>query len=237
MNDSAVLSARRVLYVLAPFLFPRTYGSLVYVWFSFPLGLLYFVGLTVGFLVGGALTILWIGLLLLFVTFLAAWAAEGLERQLANHLLGARVPVRRAEAPAGAAPRGWFGNVFFGPALWKGLIFLGLKFPLGLVGWVASVTTLAVSLALLSVPFLYLLADGNAYSHVGLDDWTIWTIDSFAGTLPWGFAGLIGLVLTLHLHNALGWLWARLAEMLLGARLPETEPTGRGPEEAALTAA
>lgn len=236
MNESSVRTARRVLYALAPFLFPRTYGSVLYVWFSFPLGLLYFVGLTVGLLVGGALTLIWIGLLLLLATFLAAWAAEGLERQMANHLLGARVPQRRAETPPGLPRRGWFGNVFFGPALWKGLIFLGLKFPLGLVGWVASVVTLACSLAFASIPVLYLVSDGELHGSLDLSGWPLWSIDSFAATLPWGVAGLVGLVLTLHLHNALGWLWARLAELLLGAKLPEADAPEEGPSTALASA-
>jgi len=236
MGDSPAGTARRVLYVVAPFLFPRTYGSLLYVWFSFPLGLLYFVGLTVGLLVGGALTLVWIGLVLLLATFLAAWLAEGLERQLANVLLGAQVPERRAETPAGAPRRGWFGHVFFGPALWKGLLFLVLKFPLGLAGWVASVVGLAVSLSLLAVPFLYVFDPAGFHGRVDLPGWPLWTIDSLAGSLPWGVAGLIGLIVTLHLHNALGWLWARLAELLLGARLPDAAP-GAVDEPSALAVA
>ena len=44
---------------------PRTYGSLLYLWLGFPLGLAYFVGLTVGISAGLPLTIVWIGLAIL----------------------------------------------------------------------------------------------------------------------------------------------------------------------------
>ncbi len=36
---------------------PRTYGNLLYLWLGFPLGLAYFVGLTVGISAGVPLTI------------------------------------------------------------------------------------------------------------------------------------------------------------------------------------
>ncbi|MCB9378836.1 MAG: sensor domain-containing protein [Holophagales bacterium] len=237
ISETPAGTVRRVLYLVAPFLFPRTYGSLLYVWFSFPLGLLYFVGLTVGLLVGGALTLVWIGLLLVLATLLAAWVAEGLERQLANVLLGARVPARREVPPPGASRRGWFGHVFFGPALWKGLLFLMLKFPLGLVGWVASVIGLAVSLSLLAVPVLYLIDPSAGHGQVDIPGWFFGSFDSLADVLPWGVVGLIGLIATLHLHNALGWLWARLAEHLLGARLPEAGTGGVEEEPSALAVA
>ena len=80
---------------LAPFLEARTWGALAYVWLGFPLGLAWFIGLTVGIATGAALTIVWVGLVLLLLTFLAAWGAEGLERRLAIWLLGAQVPERR----------------------------------------------------------------------------------------------------------------------------------------------
>ena len=56
---------------------PRTYGNLLYLWLGFPLGLAYFVGLTVGISTGLPLSLLWIGLAILLVTFLAAWGAAG----------------------------------------------------------------------------------------------------------------------------------------------------------------
>ena len=88
---------------VAPFLEARTWGALAYVWLGFPLGLAWFVGLTVGIATGAALTIVWIGIVLLFVTFLAAWGAEGLERRLAiwlgdPHFLGVDI---------GALNRNW----------------------------------------------------------------------------------------------------------------------------------
>ena len=44
---------------------PRTYGALAYLWLGFPLGLAWFVALTVGFALGFGLAILWIGFFIL----------------------------------------------------------------------------------------------------------------------------------------------------------------------------
>ncbi len=211
---------------VAPFLDPRTWGSVLYVWLGFPLGLAWFIGLTVGLLTGLALTILWVGLLLLFVTLLAAWGAEGLERRLAILLLGAEVPVRR-ERPAGAnAPEGvkvWLRSVFTRAPLWKGLLFLALRFPLGLVGWVVSVVSLSVSVAFLAAPFA--VASGLGGISIGS-----WQSESPWATLPLALLGLISLVATLHLHRGIGWAWARLAEMLLGGTEPDVAGSEGGTE-------
>jgi hypothetical protein len=211
--------------VLAPFLDLRTWGAVAYVWLSFPLGLAWFVGLVVGFSAGIPLTIVWIGLLVLLATFLGAWGAQGLERRLAMLLLGARVPERRARPAPGAAPesaRAWLRSVFASRALWKGLLFLGLRFPLGLVGWVGSVVSLAFSLALLAAPFV-------VASGVGTVDFGFWQPESALAAVPLMALGLVAFVLTLHVHRALGWAWARLAELLLGgAPAPSVRP--RAPE-------
>lgn len=201
----------------------RTYGSLLYLWLAFPLGLAYFVGLVVGFAAGIPLTIVWIGLVVLFVTLAGAWFAEGLERQLAIRLLGAAVPARLAEAPVPSRKRfAHLRAVGGSAALWKGIVFLFLKFPLGLAGWVFSIVALVVPAAFIAAPFALLFGQGNV-------DLGFWGPETFLEALPLAFVGALALLLSLHLHNALGWAWARLAEWLLGAAAPAKLP----PQEAA----
>jgi hypothetical protein len=210
---------------VAPFLEARTWGALAYVWLGFPLGLAWFVGLTVGIATGAALTIVWIGLVLLFVTFLAAWGAEGLERRLAIWLLGAKVPERRARPEGPESFRAWTRSVFTRAPLWKGLLFLALRFPLGLAGWVVSVVSLAVSGGLLAAPFA--LAVGGSV------DLGFWSPETVAEALPISFVGLGLLIVTFHLHRAMGWIWARLAEWLLGGEEPPPAAVGGAAESIA----
>lgn len=209
---------------------PRTYGSLLYLWLAFPLGLAYFIGLVVGFAAGVPLTIVWIGLFVLFATLALAWLAEGMERQLAIHLLGAAVPARLAAAPDATKRFARLRAVGGSAALWKGMAFLFLKFPLGLAGWVVSLVALIVPMAFIAAPFALLFDNGDAHVSFG---W--WEPDTFVEALPFAFAGILALFVSLHLHNALGWLWARLAERMLGQSAPGSSaaPIPGGPEPAA----
>lgn len=209
-----------VVRALAPFLEARTWGALVYVWLGFPLGLAWFVGLTVGIATGAALTIVWIGVVLLFVTFLAAWGAEGLERQLAIWLLGAKVAERRPRPAGPESFRAWAKSVFTRAPLWKGLLFLAIRFPLGVAGWVVSVVSLSVSGGLLAAPFALLVG--------GSVDLGFWSPLTLGEALPVSLLGLLLLIVTFHLHRAMGWIWARLAELLLGGAAEPAEPQSAG---------
>lgn len=198
---------------VAPFLDPRTWGAVAYVWLGFPLGLAWFIGMTVGFLTGIALAILWIGLAILAATLLAVWGAAGLERQLAILLLGARVPERLQRPATGERPTAWLRAVLGGAALWKGIFFLAIRFPLGLLGWIGSVVSLSVSVAFMAAPWI--VAFGDGYVDLGRFE-----IDTLGGSWILAATGFAAFVVTLHLHRALGWIWARLAERLLGAEAP-----------------
>jgi hypothetical protein len=189
----------------------RSYLNLLYLWLAFPLGIAYFVLLVTGFSVGIGLTIIWIGLGILFVLMLAVWGLEGLERVLALGLLGASVPERLPlEQVAGF--RSWVKAVFSSSALWKGLAFLFLKFPLGLFGWVASVVTLSVSIAFALSPI--------GYWFGGRAEIDGWIIDGPAALPFLSLAGVLMLFVTLHLHNGMAWVWKKLAETMLGGAVP-----------------
>jgi len=198
---------------IAPYLDPKSWGAIVYVWLAFPLGLIWFLLLTIGLLTGAALSLIWVGLFILAFTLLAAWGAEGLERQLANLLLGARVAERRIPRHSPEGMGAWLGSVARSPGLWKGLMFLGLRFPLGLAGWIFSVVSLAVSGAFLAAPFVVF-----AGGHIDLDLSPI-MVDDITGSWALAVAGYVLLVVSFHLHRGLGWFWARTAELLLAARV------------------
>lgn len=198
----------------------RSYLNVLYLWLAFPLGLIYFVLLVTGFSLGIGLMIIWIGLGILFVLMLAIWALEGLERVLAIGLLGAEVPVRLPASEAVGA-KNWLKAVFKSSSLWKGIAFLFIKFPLGMVCWIVSVVTLSVSLALTLSPVSYWFG----WSSIVIEDWV------FDPTVAWPVLSIVGffmLLLTLHLHNAMGWVWKKLAELMLGEGSART-PSEKGP--------
>lgn len=184
-----------------------TYRNIAYVWLAFPLGLTYFVLLTTGSALSLGLSLLWIGLLVALALVLSIRGLGHFERLLSTYLLGEPVAM-----PSGAAREAkvwpWLKSILKDPATWKGALFLLVKFPIGLACWVVSVTSFAVSLAFIFAPFEQ---GGTLY----FGDWTL--DDPTGGFLIAAFGALL-LLVTLHLHNAMGALWRFMSRHLLAPR-------------------
>lgn len=190
----------------------RTYTNLFYLALAFPLGLFYFIFLLTGLALGFGLTIIWIGLPILAVVLAASWGMAALERRLAMLLLGAEVPPMTP--PATGQPQdlwkrvqGFLGN----PVTWKGLGFLFLKFPLGILSFVLTLTLLVIPAAFLFAPIGWWI-DGFDYNI------PFWVVDTFGETLLLAAFGLVGLLVSLNILNGLGRVWRELAEVMLGSR-------------------
>ena len=98
--------------------------------------------------------------------------------------------------------------------------FLFVKFPLGILSFVATLASLVVPTAFLFAPFLWNV-DGVYY------DIPLWNVDTFGETLILSALGFMGLLVALNLLNLLGRVWRELAEVMLGSRSFEVpaEPT------------
>jgi Putative sensor len=211
----------------------RTYTNLLYLLLAFPLGLAYFLFLSVGLTVGFGLTIVWIGLPILALVFAGSWAFAAFERQAAILLLGADVPPMAPAKlpPAGPAARtAWqrAGDFFSNPVTWKGMGFLLLKLPMGLLSFAAIVTLLPLSGALLLSPIFW---------QMGLFeiDGVVFQVDSLGGAWACTILGAAMLLLSLNLLNALARLWRATATVLLGSdRFSEAPPAPEMPAAAAV---
>lgn len=217
-NERGAITVPDVLMQLfgAPFRL-RTYTNLLYLLLAFPLGVAYFVFLVAGLAAGFGLTIVWIGIPLLALVFAGSWAFAAFERQMAIHLLGAEVrPMIPLilPAPDGEARSAWqrAGEFFGNPSTWKGMGFLFLKFPLGLVSFVAVVTMLATSAALLLAPVAWMWG-GLEIDVDGLG----FQVDSIGGVWFCALLGVGLLFLSLNLLNALALVWRGTATVLLGS--------------------
>ena len=196
---------------------PRTYLGILYLLLAFPLGVGYFVFLVTGFALGLGLAIIWVGIPILFLMILAVYGLTSLERQLAIHLLDESVPPLREVAPEETAWQ-WLKGVLSTPATWKGLVFLLLKFPLGVFSFVLTVTLSAVSVALIFAPVI-LVTGGD------IDFW-YWRIDTLPEAYLCSLMGLFLGFLSLHIFNAVTWVWGALSRFMLGhsseSSLPES---------------
>ena len=110
---------------------PQTWLNLLYLLAAFPLGLAYFVVLVVGLSVGAALAVVIIGLAILLATLAATRGMAAIERGTARALLG--VPIAQPVDRRDLRPLQRIGRWLRDPVTWKSLIFVALKFPLGVV--------------------------------------------------------------------------------------------------------
>jgi signal transduction histidine kinase len=184
----------------------QTWLNAAYLLLGLPLGVAYFVILVVGVSVGVALAVLVIGLGILLAT-LAAWRGfAAIERGLARGLLGVPIPhppSDRHDLPVVDRVRRWLRD----PVTWKSLVFVALKFPLGVASFAIVVGLGAFALILLFAPVIVIWTPVTVFG---------WIVTSWTEALPLAVAGVPAVLLVLHLCNGLAWLWALFARVMLG---------------------
>ncbi len=200
----------------------RTYTNLLYLTLAFPLGIFYFTFLITGLALGFGLTIIWIGLPILALVFAGSFGMAALERRLAIHLLDAKVPPMAAPR-TGTQESLWKALQEFlsNPVTWKGMAFLFLKFPMGIVSFVMTVALLSASVALILTPVLYPWTD----VYIGY-----WVVDSLPAALVLSAVGMMSLLISLNILNLLALGWREIAQMMLGSErfavAPDATVTG-----------
>jgi len=217
-RDAITVPDILVHFVQAPFRL-RTYKNLLYLTLAFPLGLVYFIFLSVGLTAGVGLTIVWIGLLLLAIVFAGTWAFAAFERQMAIHLLEADI-APRVPSPGPSQRTVWqqVRDVLANPATWKGMAFLLLKLPLGMISFVALVGLLSTASSFLIAPILW---EVGFFEIDGL----VVQVDSLGGAWVCVLLGVGLLFLALNLLNGLARVWRGVAILLLGGeRFSGAEP-------------
>lgn len=185
----------------------QSYLNLLYILLSAPLGLFYFSFLTVGLSLGFSLLLVWIGIPILLFMMAARYAFIYLERRLALFLLRIRLPPLLQQRK----PHGWWPRIKMfvnNPFTWKGILFLLLKLPVGLlaVGLIGALLTEAV--ALIAPPFAFALHPTRLTAQEGV---------ALALALLGAGGGILLVLLSLHVANAAAWLSGRLAFLLLTA--------------------
>jgi hypothetical protein len=190
------------------------YLNLVYLLAAFPLGIFYFTFLVSGLSLGISLSIIWVGIPILLLVDAAWWVLARFERYMAIQLLKEEIPAMARSSNEGVNIWIHFKTYFTNPVTWKGLLYLFMKFPLGIVTFVVLTTVVSLTLAFLTVPFTYQSLhyfQGISFGS-GLP---IWQTDSIGDAL---LAALIGLMLwpvTLHITNGLAWVHAKFARLML----------------------
>ena len=185
----------------------QTYLNLIYLLLAFPLGLSYFLFFVIGFSVGIPLSIFVFGLFILAAMFAASWGLTAFERQLTIALLRVKIAPMSSGVPAEAGFWKKLGGFFANPVTWKGLLYLMLKFPIGILSFVITVTGLASTFSLLTAPITYRLWTTN---------FGFWRIDTLIEALLAVPLGIIVLFITLNIFNLAAYLSGQFARIMLG---------------------
>ena len=166
--------------------------------------------------VGVGRLIIWIGAFVLLGTFLVVKGFTGLERKLASSLLRTTIPSRVAPNPVfGTVQKSVFEkarDLMISRESWAGIGYLLMKFPLGIISFVLTVTLMSVSLAFTVSPFL------AVYEPLSMDIGP-YKIDTPLEAAPFSILGLVLMFFSLHILNGLAWVHAGWAKLCL-KRLP-----------------
>jgi hypothetical protein len=183
----------------------QTWRNLLYLFLSFPLGLIYFVTVVVLLSVGTGLIVIVVGIPILIVTFALIRAYVAAERVLLRALLDAVVPAPMPlHRPTGLVDR--MMSYLSDSQLWKGLVYLLVHFVFGVASFALVMALIPASVGLLLAPLTYTLIPLNVLMT---------RIDSFDQAVLCCSAGAILGLLSLHLVNLWAGLWKRVGVALL----------------------
>jgi hypothetical protein len=193
----------------------QTYLNLLYLGAAFPLGVFYFVFLVSGISLGVSLSIIWVGLPILLLMGGAWWALASFERHMAVNLLKEDIPHMSHSHSHDTDIWQGFKQYFSNPATWKGLLYLLLKFPLGLATFVVLMTLIPLTVAFLSMPFTYETVQFFQIDLTFGSGLPVWVIDSMGEALLGALTGLMLLPITLNITNVLTRVHAKFARIML----------------------
>jgi hypothetical protein len=136
-----------------PLITARGWTQLTHHLLGLPLGTAYFVWIVTGLSLGAGLLITLLGIPILTLVLANVRPLLMAERGLANALLGSNLP------PVAIAPRGdgWLGRLkayWTDGTTWRGLLYLLLRFPIGMFTFIVAVTAYSVAGWALAAPLL-----------------------------------------------------------------------------------
>jgi hypothetical protein len=193
----------------------RTYRHLFYLLLAVPLGFAYSTLFTFGIAFGLALSVVLVGFVILLATLIGARLAAGVERGLANALLGTHLR-RPDDLPDADGALGGVRKYTDARSTWTGLGFVSLKFWVSVLAFV-PLFLLANALSLVAAPLRYPYTAG--FGEVNGEPVT-WAIDTLPEALIALLLGVVGILLALHVANLVAYVARRMAVALLGRPEP-----------------
>ena len=189
---------------------PYSYGALIFMLLSLPVGIIYFTWAVAGVTLSVGLGILIFGFVF-FLFFMSTVRAVALvECRLVETLLGERMPRR----PAVVVPQGtWIERIKFwvtDKRTWLTILYMILRLPLGIGYFVVTTLLLVLALGLLVGSFAQLFI---AYPLIHFFERSYY-LPLWAIPFLW-MAAAFDLLILMHLARAVGRWHARMAKSML----------------------
>ena len=197
----------------------QTYLNVLYLFMSFPLGILYFVFLITGLSLGLGLTPILLGIPIIYFVFIASKSLMVFERRMAALLLGISFNEGQFDSKQSTRFFTRLKNEFFDMNSWKALVYLGGKFFAGILAFVLCVTLLSVSLAFILSPLVVEVVLNDALisgsiQYTFLSSYLNLNMSPFEESLIVMVIGFVLLYGSLHFFNLLAYINAKVLEFM-----------------------
>lgn len=188
----------------------QTYLNILYLILSFPLGIVYFIFLTSGLSLGLGLSLLFVGLPILYLVLVISKKLMVFEQKLAELFLGMTFHYERENKPAGTGFLRSFKETAFDVDVWRALVYLTLKFFMGIFIFSVAITLISLSLGLIGVPVLYQGVFFEVNGFHGLTDYLNLGISPYQESIIWMFVGVFLGISSLHIFNLMAFVSGRI---------------------------
>lgn len=207
----------------------QTYRNGLYLLLTFPLGIAYGCFLMAGWFLGYGLVlggrlftpydmlanikilaIVTGGILVWCLVIISCGIPAWFEKRLANWLLGTSFRTASHQASSECNLRKRIRTYLSDPVTWKSVIFIALKFPLGILFFTVVIGLLSAATGSLLAPLAHLF---------GFKSFIIgpWRIDTWGETFIACATGIFAVPLALHLINGLAFACKWFAKVMLGS--------------------
>ncbi len=156
MTDTRTLVADSAIdRIFGPVIQAQTWINMLYLLISFPLGLAYFVVLVTMLSAGIGMAVIVVGFFILWFGVMAADVLSELDRTVTNTMLGAGIPPRAPAPPVRGPLHEHMLAAVKRPGTLKRVVYLFLRFPLGLAGFILVMVLIPLSIGFLTAPLTY----------------------------------------------------------------------------------
>ncbi len=189
----------------------QTYKNIVYLLLSFPLGIFYFTFLVTGISLGIGLAIIWAGIFIFSGVMFAANWFSAFERKLVISILGKDMQELTKKELSGSLFKKMFASIADSKT-WKKILYLFIKFPLGIFSFVIVVTLVSISLSFIGTPFFLQFNMDKSYISSVINSW----FNNYPVLIPLAMAiGVFLLFVSLHVFRGLASISEKLAKAML----------------------